>query len=101
MNFDQITAVLRVIVPTLCAWLAARGFSGLSDAGTVATVTTAVVAVGASIWSIYIHTDASKLKSAARVDPGIQVVVPQQVADASPAISTVIKDVPNVTTPNH
>jgi hypothetical protein len=99
MNYEQITGILKILVPTILAILAPIGFSGLSDPATMGAITTAVVAIGASLWSYFAHTNAAKLKAAAAVDPKIQIVVPPSVQAASPDIAAVVADhtVPNVT----
>ena len=101
MNYEQITGVLKIAVPFICAWLAAKGLSGLGDTSVVAAITTAVIALGAAGWSFLAHTDAAKLKAAAAVDPSIKIVVPSAVAAANPSIQAVVNDsnVPNVTPP--
>lgn len=99
MNQDQIAGIVRILVPSVCAWLAAKGLPWLGNADVVAQVTTAVIAGLAVAWSIWRHTNAQKLKAAADVDPGVQITVPQKVADADSKVKAVVADasVPNVT----
>jgi hypothetical protein len=48
-NYDQITGIVRAVVPAITAWLAARGISENAwlDIGVVIIVT-----IGACVWSI-------------------------------------------------
>jgi hypothetical protein len=98
MNSDQIGGILRVAVPTVCAWLAAKGFSVLSDSGLVAEITTAVIAVGAAVWSVVVHTNAAKIKAVVAISPEMKVMVPNAVIGTDDKIAALVADtkVPNV-----
>jgi hypothetical protein len=98
MNYEQITGILKILIPTVCAILAPIGFSGLSDPTTVAAITTGIIAIGAALWSYFSHTNAAKLQAAAAVDPGVKVLVPTQVMDNDPKVAALVHsaDVPNV-----
>ena len=52
MNQDQITGIIRAIVPPIVAWLAAKGVIGAESAGEIVT---ALTAIAVALWSIYIH----------------------------------------------
>jgi hypothetical protein len=98
MNYEQITGILKIVVPVICAILAPIGFSGLSDPGTVATITTGVLAIGAATWSYFAHTNAAKLQAAAAVDPEVKVLVPSHVITDDPKVAALVHStaVPNV-----
>ena len=98
-NQDQITGILRIVIPVICTWLAAKGFSAFSDTGIVAGVTTVAVSIAAVVWSIITHTDAAKIKSAAAIDPQVQIQVPRTLMIDNKNIASLVHDdtVPNVT----
>lgn len=50
MNFDQVTGVLRAVVPAALAWAVGAGYI---PAGSVGDITAAVVAVAAAAWSVH------------------------------------------------
>ena len=98
MNYEQITGILKIVIPVLCAVLAPIGFSGLGDATTVAAITTGAVAIGAAVWSYFSHTNAAKLQAAAGVDPEVKVLVPTHLIGTDDKIAALVtnNDVPNV-----
>lgn len=49
MNQDQITGIIRAVVPALCAYGVGAGWIG---AGSVADITAAAVAIAAAAWSV-------------------------------------------------
>jgi hypothetical protein len=98
-NQEQVIGILRIIIPMACTWLVAKGFSAFSDAGVVADVTTVAIGLVAVVWSFLAHTDAAKLRSAANVDPQIQIQVPRELMVYNKAVASLVHsdDVPNVT----
>jgi len=48
-NYDQITGLVRTIVPAVISWLAARGIEGNAWIDIAVVV---VVTVGACVWSL-------------------------------------------------
>ncbi len=58
MNSNQVTGILRAVVPATLAWVAAKGWIQES---TVADVTAAVVTIGAAAWSIYTNSTQSQI----------------------------------------
>lgn len=50
MNLDQITGIIRAVVPPLVAWLVAKGYI---PAGSADPVIAAVVAIAAAVWSVH------------------------------------------------
>jgi len=50
MNLDQITGVIRAVVPPLVAYLAAKGYI---PAGSADSIIAAAVAVAAAVWSVH------------------------------------------------
>ncbi len=50
MNSDQITGIIRAVVPPLCAYLAAKG---IIPVGSADAILAAVVAIAAAAWSIH------------------------------------------------
>lgn len=99
MNQDQLIGIARIIIPAVCTWLAAKGLSAFGDAGIVAQITALVIGAIAVGWSFYSHTDAAKIKAAAKIDPEVKIVVPANVIASSKSIQTLVHDdnVPNVT----
>ena len=53
MNYDQITGILRAVVPALLAYFVAKG---IITESMVSDVTAAVVTIGAAIWSVANNT---------------------------------------------
>jgi hypothetical protein len=49
MNFDQMTGVIRAVVPAALAYAVGKGWI---PAGAVGDITAAVVAIAAAMWSI-------------------------------------------------
>lgn len=98
-NQDQVAGIIRIIVPAVCTWLAAKGFSAFGDAGLVAQISAVVIGVAAIAWSFISHTDSSRLKSAAAVDPQVEVQVPSSLMISDPRVANLVHDVavPNVT----
>ncbi len=49
LNYDQITGIIRAIVPPIVAWFAAKGY--ISD-GSSSVILAAALAIAAAVWSI-------------------------------------------------
>lgn len=49
LNMDQITGIIRVIIPTFCAFAAGKGWI---PSQSIADITAAVVAIAAAVWSV-------------------------------------------------
>jgi hypothetical protein len=98
MNQDQLTNMLKVIVPFACALLASSGIKIFGDSSIVLQITSAVIAVAAVVWTFVSHTDAAKLQSAAAVDPGVKISVPVSVMNDDVKVAALVQntDVPNV-----
>ena len=90
MNWDQLSGIVRVVVPAICTWLAAKGFSWLGDEGVEAEIGAVVVGVIAIVWSYLHHSEANKLKAAAKIDPTIRIEVPNHIVNSSPAIAQLV-----------
>jgi glycine cleavage system regulatory protein len=103
MNQDQVTGILRVVVPAVCTWLASQGFSMFGDSAIVVQITAALVAVFAVVWSFMKHTTAAKIEAVAAIDTGsndkVKVSVPVSLIAADSKVAAVVADqtVPNVT----
>jgi hypothetical protein len=99
INQEQVIGVLRVIIPVVCTWLVAKGFSAFSDAGIVAEITTTAIAIVAVVFAFLAHTDAAKIKSAAAVDPQVEIQVPRGLMVTNKGIASLVHDdnTPNVT----
>lgn len=50
MNQDQMTGIIRAVVPAILAYAVGRGWV---DAGMVGDITTAIVTIAAAIWSVH------------------------------------------------
>jgi hypothetical protein len=50
MNYDQLTGIIRAVVPPLVAYLAAKG---IIPAGSGDAILAALVAIAAAAWSIH------------------------------------------------
>jgi hypothetical protein len=98
MNQDQISGIIRILVPAVCTWLAAKGFNWFGDEGVQAQVAVVIVGVASLVWSYFSHTDSARLRSAAAVDPSIRIAVPEHVVAVNPEVAKVVHDetVPNV-----
>ncbi len=98
-NQDQITGILRVLIPVICTWLAAKGFTVFSDTGIVGDIITVVVSLIAMVWAVMTHTDSAKIKSAAAIDPQLQIQVPRSLMIDNKKVASLVHDdtVPNVT----
>ncbi len=55
MNANQISGILRAIVPAALAWAVAKDWI---NQNTVTDVTAAVVTIGAAAWSVYTNSHA-------------------------------------------
>ena len=60
MNYDQITGILRAVVPALLAYFVAKGYLTQSVVG---DVTAAVVTIGSAIWSVANNTSGKTIGS--------------------------------------
>jgi len=58
MNQDQITGILRAIIPALLAYVVGKGWIAESS---IPDITAAVVAVVAAVWSVFNNTTAHKM----------------------------------------
>lgn len=76
MNQDQMTGILRAIVPAAVAYAVARGWISTSSA---ADVGAAVLTLGAAGWSVYTNSLAAKVASV-KADPEIKNVTPSLLA---------------------
>ena len=97
-NQDQITGILRIIVPVICTWLATSGFSLVGSAEVQAQILAIATGLISVIWSYFAWRNSSKIKNAANIDPQIKIIVPQHVAAADSGIAAVVKD--NLNYPN-
>ncbi len=59
MNANQVTGIVRAVVPAALAWAVAKGWIGQSA---VADVTAAVVTVAAAAWSVYSNVTGTVIK---------------------------------------
>jgi hypothetical protein len=92
VNQDQISGILRVVVPALCTWFAAKGLSWFGDEGVQAQLAAVVVGIAALVWSYFSHTNANKLRAAAAINPDIKIDVPTHVVTADPSLAKVVDD---------
>lgn len=49
LNMDQLTGIIRAIVPAVCAFLVGKGWISSQSIG---DITAAVIAVAAAVWSV-------------------------------------------------
>jgi hypothetical protein len=98
-NQAQVVGALRIIIPMVCTWLVAKGFAVFSDSGIVADIVNVVIGLVAVVYSFLAHTDAAKLKSAADVNPQIQIQVPRELMIDNKGVASLVHDdaTPNVT----
>jgi hypothetical protein len=92
MNIDQINGILRIVVPGICTWLAAKGFHWLGDEGVQAEAAAAVVAIAAMIWSYFTHTPENTIKRAVRLHPDMRIEVPPEIVEKHPAVKDMADD---------
>lgn len=97
-NQDQLNGMLRIAVPAVCAWLAARGFDWFSDQAVQANIVMVLVALAALAWSWFEHSNAAKLQKAAKLDPAIEIKVPAKLVADDPGVASVVdsRQTPNV-----
>lgn len=88
MNYDQMTGVIRSVVPPLLAYAVGKGWIA---EGSVGDITTAIVAVGAAIWSVQNNKNTSKIASVAALPEVKKIVTTPEVANTGP-----LAPVPNV-----
>jgi hypothetical protein len=62
MSQGQILGALRIVLPVILAYLAGTGWISESDVG---SITTAVVTLAATIWSVVMHNKSNTIASAA------------------------------------
>jgi hypothetical protein len=67
----------------------------LGDEGIQAEVAAAAVAIAAVVWSYFSHQPAGMIKAIKRIDPGIEVSVPQHVVDKHPSIKQLVAQFPD------
>jgi hypothetical protein len=102
MNQDQLNGTLRIVVPAICAWLAAKGLSVLGNEqviGYVVQIAAAGIGLAAAVMSFKAHTTAAKLEAVAAIDPKVEIKVPLHVIVEDEKVAALVKDptVPNVT----
>lgn len=71
MNQDQVTGLLRSLVPAIVAYIVGKGWIPASSA---ADVGAALTAIGMAGWSIYVNTKSQQIASVAAM-PDVQKVV--------------------------
>lgn len=87
MTQDQIQSIVRWCVTAACSSLVARGWLTEDLVQPVIGMALAAAMLG---WSIWVHSKPQALKAAARVDPSITVVVPDEVANKDKGIAKVV-----------
>lgn len=87
MNYDQITGVIRAVLPPILTWFAAKGYIGV-DA--IAGIVSAVVAIGAALWSLKRNTAAAMADAVVVAAPGTTIKTTPEMAAAtvSPKITS-------------
>lgn len=98
MNQDQVLGILRIIVPAVCTWLAAKGFSTFGDAGVVAQISAAVVGIAAVAWSFHSHTETSKLNAVTAMPEVDKIVVTPSGPNTAAAVAAADTSRPKVVT---
>lgn len=66
MNQDQITGMIRAIVPAIVAYFAGRGIL-LNDVA-IADLLVALITLGSALWSVYVHTQHRAVANVAAMD---------------------------------
>ncbi len=53
MNYDQITGVIRAVLPPIVAWAVAKGWlPSATDATITGPIVVAAIAIAAAVWSV-------------------------------------------------
>lgn len=65
MNYEQITGIIRAVLPAVLAYAVAKGWIAESSVGDIVA---AAVAVGAAVWSVLTHTSARTVATVAAMD---------------------------------
>ncbi len=91
MNQDQITGIIRAVVPAVLAYAVGRGWIGANSVG---DVTTAIVTLVAAAWSIYTNSFSQKIQSVATSSEGIQAAKDTPITPATAAMADALKQEP-------
>ena len=86
MNYNQITGILRALVPAAVAYLVGKGYLTESSA---ASVIAAVIALLSAGWSVQTNSDASAIKTVAAM-PDVKSIV--AVPNPSDGMAAAVKD---------
>lgn len=78
MNQDQVTGLLRSLVPALVAYAVGKGWV---PAASAADVGAALVALGMAGWSIYVNTKSQQIASVAAMPDVKKVITTPEVAN--------------------
>jgi hypothetical protein len=87
MNEEQIKSFVRWIIVIVSGWLVNQGYQLDDLTPSILGAAMAIVSLG---WAIWTHTNKNKLKVAAKIDPEIEVGVPQHLIMEDPGISNVV-----------
>lgn len=86
-NLDQILSLVRAILVILGSVLVTKGFPQ-SNWEAIAGVVVMLVPV---VWSMFVHTDAQKLKAVEKL-PDVAKIVPVSIPDPNSAVAAAVED---------
>ena len=81
MNYDQLTGVVRAIVPALVAYVVGKGWI---PAGAASDVAAAIMAVLAAVWSVKNNAPATVIATVANMPEVKKVVTDNVTANTGP-----------------
>jgi hypothetical protein len=94
INQDQVTGLARIIVPVGVSYAVGRGWISASGAG---DVTAALLTIGASVWTIFAHTNSAKIAAVEALPSVTKIVVdPKAPSDDAAAQAAADHDRPKV-----
>lgn len=86
---DQVVSAVRWLVTGLCG---AAVTKGLLDQSLVEPIVAFFLAIATLGWSLYVHNADQTVKSAARLDPEIEVQIPPSAIIKHPSLKKVVDD---------
>lgn len=86
---DQVIGAVRWLVTGLCG---AAVTKGMMDASYVEPIVAFFLAAATLVWTLYIHNASQTVKSAARLDPEIEVQIPPSAIIKHPSLKKVVDD---------
>jgi hypothetical protein len=97
MNSDQITGIIRALVPALLAYFVGKGWIPGSS---VPDITAAVVAILAALWSVFSNTTSHKLSSSVDEPGAVDAAKTMAPTAQVVAVANALKERPSTVAPD-